>query len=100
LRRIFIAMADSERSGQWSEDGAAATPPGTALVPLVTNVRRSRVTDRQSARADFVTQLIATAEHVPQTCGLRRASPVDAQVAYGAKRPAAAAPGVRTRQII
>jgi hypothetical protein len=35
-------------------------------------------------RADptFVTHLIATAEHVPQTCSLRRATPADAQAAY------------------
>jgi hypothetical protein len=30
----------------------------------------------------FVTQLIATAEHVPQTCTLRRATPADALAAY------------------
>src|SRR3954452_21420682 len=34
-------------------------------------------------RADFVTHLIATAEHVPQTRTLRRATPADAKAAYG-----------------
>ena len=38
------------------------------------------------ARPDpsFVAQLIATAEQAPQTRSLRRASPADAQTAYGA----------------
>lgn len=92
-------MTDGERSGPSSDDGAGATPPCTALVPVVPSVSRARVPGRTLSRADFVTQLIATAEHAPQTRVLRRASPADAQMAYGAKRHPASA-GVRTRQVI
>ena len=59
--------------------------------------------DRVVTRPDptFVTQLIATAEQVPQTRSLRRATLADAQTAYGAAtRRNAAASRVRTRQII
>jgi len=45
----------------------------------------------------FVTQLIATAEHDPQTRALRRATLADAQNAY---RRHTVGAGVRTRQII
>jgi hypothetical protein len=46
----------------------------------------------------FVTHLIASAEHVPQTRSLRRATPADAQTAYRAHQHQVQ--GVRTRQII
>jgi hypothetical protein len=75
-----------------------ARPACVALVPVVPAVHRSRVPDRQMSRADFVTQLIATAEHAPQTRGLRRATPADAQAAYRARQVRAA--NIRTRQII
>ncbi len=48
----------------------------------------------------FVTHLIATAEQVPQTRSLRRATPADAQTAYGARRSSGPGAGIRTRQII
>jgi hypothetical protein len=53
------------------------------------------------SRADFVTQLIATAAYA-QTCTLRQATPADAQAAYGARWHQASAPGagIRTRQTI
>jgi hypothetical protein len=92
-------MVDSERT-EAMVTGADEAPPCTALVPVVPTVRWSRVPGRPLSRADFVTQLIATAEHVPQTCCLRRASPADAQIAYGAKRFSNAGAGLRTRQII
>jgi hypothetical protein len=90
-------MMDSERP-EAVDTGADEAPPCTALVPVVPAVRWSRLPGRPLSRADFVTQLIATAEHAPQTCCLRRASAADAQLAYGAKRAAGA--GLRTRQII
>jgi hypothetical protein len=86
------------------DDGALAgeKPACVALVPVVPAVQWSRVPDQRLSRADFVTQLIATAEHVPQTRSLRRATPADAEAAYGArwhKAPAQVAGG-RTRQIV
>ena len=73
-----------------------------ALVPVITAVHRPAVRDRQPSRADFVTQLIATAEHVPQTRSLRRATPADASAAYGAsgRLGPAQISGRRTRQTI
>ena len=68
------------------------------LVPVIPSVHWSRVPKQLRSRADFVTQLIATAEHVPQTRSFRRATPADAQAAYG---PRVAQPsGIRMRQII
>jgi len=54
------------------------------------------------SRADFVTQLIATAEHVPQTRSLRRRTSADAEAAYAATSHHAAVQnaGIRTRQIV
>lgn len=74
-------------------------PASTALV-LVGGSERSgpqRPALRSFAitrhNSSFVTQLIATAAHVPQTRILRRASPEDAQSSYraalGKNRPAA-----------
>jgi hypothetical protein len=48
----------------------------------------------------FVTHLIATAEQVPQTRGLRRATAADAQSAYRARQDQVQGAGIRTRQII
>ena len=48
----------------------------------------------------FVTQLIATAEHMPQTRGLRRATAADAQTAYRANQKPVYSLGGRTRQTI
>ena len=55
-----------------------------------------------SARPDsiFVTHLIATAEQVPQTRSLRRASAADAQSAYSAIRHPVPGAGRRMRQTI
>jgi hypothetical protein len=97
-----MAMPGSDRPEQMVDDGVRADekPACVALVPVVPTVQWSRVPDQRLSRADFVTQLIATAEHVPQTRSLRRASPADAKAAYGAgwhKAPAQVA-GLRTRQ--
>ena len=61
-----------------------AAAPSQALVPVVlaaAPVRQMQIT-RPDAR--FVTQLIATAAHAPQTCALRRAEIADGIVLYGA----------------
>jgi hypothetical protein len=95
-------MLDSDRPEQVADDGIAAAdaaPPCVALVPVVPTVHWSRVADAKLSRADFVTQLIATAEHAPQTRSLRRGTPADATTAYGAKQQVQGA-GLRTRQVI
>jgi hypothetical protein len=93
-------MSSLGQPEETTNDGVleGARPACVALVPVVPTVHWSRVPDRQMSRADFVTQLIATAEHAPQTRSLRRATPADAQAAYGARQVRSA--GIRTRQIV
>jgi hypothetical protein len=95
-------MSSNDQPDQTIDDGAltAEKPACVALVPLVPTVRWSHVPDQQMSRADFVTQLIATAEYAPQTRSLRRATPADAQAAYSAQKRPAHGAGSRTRQII
>jgi hypothetical protein len=71
-----------------------------ALVPYVPIIHWSVVPDQLMSRADFVTHLIATAEHAPQTRSFRRATPAVAQSAYRASQHRAAGAGIRTRQVI
>jgi hypothetical protein len=95
-------MLNNSRPEQMTNDDAVADarPACVALVPVVPSVHWSRVPDQQMSRADFVTQLIATAEYAPQTRSLRRATPADAQAAYRANQRHADGAGIRTRQII
>ena len=97
-------MLSIGRPEQTVEDGVLADekPACVALVPVIPTVHWSRVPEQQLSRADFVAQLIATAEHVPQTRSLRRATPADAKAAYGARwhQAPAQGTGIRTRQII
>ena len=95
-------MSSNGYPDQTVNDGAVADekPTCVALVPVVPTVRWSRVPDQQMSRADFVTQLIATAEYAPQPRSLRRATPADAQAAYSAHQRPAHRAGSRTRQII
>jgi hypothetical protein len=76
-----------------------AKPTCVALVPVIPTPPRSAALP-QAGRPNsmFVTHLIASAEHVPQTRSLRRATPADAQTAYRAHQHQVQ--GVRTRQII
>ena len=94
-------MLDNEPV-QAADEGIAADAdsPCVALVPVVQTVHWSPVADPLLSRADFVTQLIATAEHVPQTRSLRRGTPADAKTAYSARRPQTPSAGLRTRQVI
>ncbi len=74
-----------DQSGE-VETGGAAEPAlaCTALVPVTQPVHAPPAPERlMRPDASFVTQLIATAEHEPQTCALRRATPTVAQAAYG-----------------
>jgi hypothetical protein len=100
----FRVAMSSDRPEQSADDGvvAAEKPTCVAVAPLVSAVHWSRVRDQQLSRADFITQLIATAEHVPQTRSVRRATPADAKAAYGASRLQARVQrsGTRTRQIV
>jgi hypothetical protein len=58
--------------------------PCVALVPVTQSVYRAPKLALTHPNANFLTHLIATAEHVPQTCELRRAAPADALSAYRA----------------
>ena len=95
-------MSSIDRPKQAADDGVRTDekPACVALVPVTPTVHWPRVPDRQMSRADFVTQLIATAEHVPQTRSLRRATPADAKAAYGARWHEAQSSGLRARQVI
>jgi hypothetical protein len=94
----------NDRPERTADEPAVAdqTPGCVALVPVTAAAPWSRVADHTLSRADFVTQLIATAEHVPQTRALRRGTSADAKAAYGAswrEAPVQRA-GIRTRQIV
>jgi hypothetical protein len=93
-------MSGSDRPGQTIEDGVFtdAEPACVALVPVVASVEWKHRASPPRPNSNFLTQLIATAEQAPQTRGLRRATPADAQTAYG-PHPVRGA-GIRTRQII
>jgi hypothetical protein len=71
---------------------------GTALVPQLALLRWVNKAPLPRPDPSFVTQLIANAEHLPQTRRLRRASSEDALIAYGGKRPLGSV-GARTRQV-
>jgi hypothetical protein len=82
------------------EDGVFedVEPPCVALVPLAKELTWARKMPLPRPDPSFVTQLIATAEQVPQTCNLRRASTADALSAYDTHAVHEA--GLRTRQVI
>jgi hypothetical protein len=72
---------------------------GTAVVPLTPTLEWvHKVIPLPRPDPSFVTQLIANAEHLPQTSRLRRGSSEDAQTAYGGKRPLPSVTA-RTRQV-
>jgi hypothetical protein len=88
-----------------TEIGDAAEPASacTALVPMAQALHAPPSAQRlDRPDAFFVTQLIATAEHAPQTCALRRATPEAAQAAYGSvtNRTLVKFPGGEVQQII
>jgi len=69
-------MLSNNRPDEAVENGVVTDgkPACVALVPVVPTVHWSRVPEQSRSRADFVTQLIATAQHLPQTRSLRRAT--------------------------
>jgi hypothetical protein len=98
-----MAMLSIERPEQTANDGALthdAKPACTALVPMVPSLQWSQPAHLQQPDSTFVTQLIATAEQVPQTRALRRATLADAQSAYSANRYRTVGAGIQTRQTI
>jgi hypothetical protein len=97
-------MSDTGRPGQTADDGgpADAKPACVALVPIVTAAKWSQISVSQLSLSNstFIAHLIATAEHVPQTRSLRRATPADAQSAYSTNQHRLHGTGMRARQII
>jgi hypothetical protein len=94
-------MSGNDREEDASGDAIDPKAGRTDLVPLSTSVERSAgFRPRWSPNPMFVTHLIATAEHAPQTRELRRASFADARTAYRASESPVRASGTRTRQII
>jgi hypothetical protein len=99
-------MFGTDRSENISEiilDGEvldAERPACVALVPVTQTVQWSRKAAIAPADPTFLTQLIATAEHEPQTRSLRRGSVEDAQTAYGVHPRERRSVARRTRQII
>jgi len=84
------------------EDGVFedVEPPCVALVPLAEELTWARKMQLPRPDPSFVTQLIATAEQVPQTCNLRRAAPADALSAYNTPGRIVQETGLCTRQVI
>ena len=97
-------MSGNDRPEQTVDDGvlADARPACVALVPMVTAAKWSRVSSSQLSLSNstFVAHLIATAQRVPQTRSLRRATPADARTAYCANQHRLHGAGMRARQII
>lgn len=85
-------MLSTDRSNE-ADNGT-----GTALVPLMPILQWVHKAPLPRPDPSFVAQLIANAEHLPQTSRLRRASPEDAQMAYGGKRQLGSV-SMRTRQV-
>jgi hypothetical protein len=78
----------------------AEATPCVELVPVSGPAQRSRGARRWLPDSSFVTHLIATAEHAPQTRSLRRASFADARTAYKASQIPVGLAGIRMRQVI
>ena len=77
---------------------AADNGTGTDLVPMLPTLAWVHKMPLPRPDPGFVTQLIANAEHLPQTSRLRRGSSEDALLAYGSKRPLQSV-SARTRQV-
>jgi hypothetical protein len=73
-----------EQTESGAADAANAPSACVALVPILPSLKWAQPPSPPLSRPDpcFLTQLIATAEHAPQTRTLRRATAADAQAAY------------------
>jgi len=87
-----VAMVDVDQIEETTREASTALVP---LTPVLQLVRKMPLTRPDPS---FVTQLIANAEHLPQTSRLRRGSSEDAVMAYGSKRPLPSVSS-RTRQV-
>ena len=81
-------------------DDETTRDSGNALVPLAATTHWAPKIALPHADPSFLAQLIATAAREPQTRGLRRGSPADAQTAYGPHVYERRSVARRTRQII
>jgi tRNA A37 threonylcarbamoyltransferase TsaD len=83
IARVSRIAASSAPAMRRADDVAATKAPGMALVPLQ-GAAQAGSTSLHLNRPDasFVTHLIATAQHIPQTRILRRAAIADVQAAY------------------
>lgn len=100
--RLRCAMLGTDRADEIL-DGEFVNldePACVEMVPMTRSVDWSRRTATPRPDPTFLAQLIATADQAPQTRSLRRASPADAQTAYGASQVGRCAAGSRTRQTI
>lgn len=88
----------TDRPEQAADEGHAVANC-TALVPLTPTLQWAYKLPLPRPDPSFVTQLIASAEHVAQASRLRRATPADARTAYGSKRLPNEV-GLKTRQLI
>jgi hypothetical protein len=95
-------MPGSDRPDETMDEAAFADakPACRALVPRVVSAQWSGIPLVSRADPTFVTHLIATAEHLPQTRCLQRATPADAQTAYGAGQHLISNTGIRTQRTI
>jgi hypothetical protein len=95
-------MFDAERSEDILDvEVLDADEPGcVALVPVTQSVQWSRKSATARPDPSFLTHLIATADQVPQTRSMRRASIEDAQTAYGSHPQERRSVARRTRQVI
>jgi hypothetical protein len=94
-------MSSTDRPEPAVDDGVETKTPCVALVPVIPSAQWSHSPGRRwPPNSIFVTQLIATADEVPQTRNVRRATLVDAQSAYNARQSPARGAASRTRQII
>ena len=78
------ASANGRPHAQHSGDMQEPAVQSTALTPIAPTFRDTAVSYSQRPDASFVAQLIATAERIPETRTLRRASNATAQAAYHA----------------
>lgn len=79
----IAASAANARQDDIATRPTRTRPAGVAEVSVIAPIERPPIS-RATARHDasFVTQLIATAQHSPQTRVLRRAEPAVARAAY------------------
>ena len=87
-----VAMVNADQIEETTREESTAL---VLLTPVLQLVRKVKLTRPDPS---FVTQLIANAEHVPQTSRLRRGSSEDARMAYGSKLPLPSVSS-RTRQV-